>query len=231
MAKCPTMKAFNGEGRVVNVYCGQWACKRCSKIKARLWAWRVRITINGSEQTWYFWTLTMRRKYRSAKVAYDALPRLWDTLRKAIQRRNKRFSYIAFVEGQPQRGNMPHFHVITNVKPWKRVKDIAWYAGFGYQAKCVEVNGPKAASYVAKYATKQNPDTPKGFRRVRASRDIEKLPDYDAQLLIVPYKTEHTWEYILRVHGVTEIDADDLLERWQDESDNVDNENAVDNQS
>jgi hypothetical protein len=194
-------------------------CPRCSKVKARLWAWRVRITVNDSDQAWYFWTLTMRRKYRTPESAYQALPRLWDTLRKAIQRREKKFSYIAFVEGQPKRGNMPHFHVICNVKPWKRVKDIATYAGFGYQATADEVNGPKAASYVAKYATKQNPATPKGFRRVRTSQDIKPLPEYQGEGLIAPKSSEHTWEYILRVSNITGIDADELYETWNDNLD------------
>lgn len=158
----------------------------------------------------------MRRKYHDPESAYDALPRLWDTLRKSIQRRSKKFSYIAFVEGQPKRGNMPHFHIICNVKPWKRVKDIAMYAGFGYQATADEVNGPKAASYVAKYATKQNPATPKGFRRVRTSQDIKQLPDRAVDGLIVPLKHETTVGYVLRVSYVTGIDADTIYDRWSD---------------
>lgn len=215
-AKCPVFRAFNKSGRVQNVYCGQWSCERCSKVKARLWAWRTRITINDSTETWYFWTLTMRRKYRDANVAYADLPRLWDTLRKTIQRRSGRFSYIAFVEGQPKRGDMPHFHVICNVKPWKRVKDIAMYAGFGYQAKADVVNGPKAASYVAKYATKQNPATPKGFRRVRTSQDIKPLPERETEGLIVPRRHESTVEYVLRVASITDLDPDTIYERWID---------------
>lgn len=109
---------------------------------------------------------------------------------------------------------MPHFHVITNIAPWKRVKDIAVYAGFGYQATATEVNGPKAASYVAKYATKQNPDTPKGFRRVRTSKDIKPLPDRATIGLIVPRKQESTVEYVLRVASITGIDVDTIYDRW-----------------
>lgn len=212
--KCPSFRAFNKSGSVQSVYCGQWACPRCSKIKARLWGWRARLTVDDSDKTWYFWTLTMRRKYRDPAVAYADLPRLWDTLRKSIQRRVGVFSYIAFVEGQPKRGNMPHFHVICDIKPWKRVKDIAWYAGFGHQAECSEVNGPKASSYVAKYATKQNPATPKGFRRVRTSQDIKPLPDRETEGLIVPRRDEKTWEYVLRVSIITNTDPEDIYERW-----------------
>lgn len=225
MSKCPTMRAFNKQGKVQNVYCGSWSCPRCQKLKARLWAWRIKLTIRDSNVVWYFWTLTLRSKYRDPKSGYDALPRLWDTLRKQVQRHEKKFSYLAFVEGQPKRGNMPHFHVITNVKPWTRFKDIAWYAGFGYEAKSEKVTGPKAGSYVAKYATKQNADTPKGFRRVRASRDIAKLPDYDKIGLIVPAKNERQWEYIARVSDETGIDHETLYERWVD---GLDDSEAVD---
>lgn len=161
----------------------------------------------------------MRRKYQGPDAGYAVLPRLWDALRKQIQRRGKGFSYIAFVEGQPKRGDMPHFHVICNVKPWKRVKDIAWYAGFGYQAKAVVVNGPKAASYVAKYATKQNPATPKGFRRVRTSRDIKPLPAFESDGLIVPHKTETNVAYVLRVSSITGIDPGELYDTWLDGQD------------
>jgi len=216
MSKCPTMRAFNKQGKVQNVYCGQWSCPRCQKIKARLWAWRIKLTIKHSEHVWFFWTLTLRSKYRDPKSGYIALPKLWDTLRKQVQRRYKKFSYLAFVEGQPKRGNMPHFHVITDAEPWTRFKDIAWYAGFGYEAKSQVVNGGKAASYVAKYATKQNADTPKGFRRVRASRDIAKLPDYETIGLIIPGKSEKQWEYLMRVSDVTGIDHETLYERWFD---------------
>lgn len=111
---------------------------------------------------------------------------------------------------------MPHFHVITNVAPWKRVKDIAVYAGFGYQATATTVTGPQAASYVAKYATKQNPDTPKGFRRVRTSKDIKPLPERVTEGLIVPHRHENTVEYVLRVSSITGIDPDTIYDRWQD---------------
>lgn len=113
---------------------------------------------------------------------------------------------------------MPHFHIITTAKPWKRVKDIAWYAGFGHQAEAVIVTGPKAASYVAKYATKQNPATPKGFRRVRKSNDIAPLPPYLGVKLIPPARDEHTWEYCQRVSEQTGIDIDTLYDRWQDDA-------------
>jgi len=88
--------------------------------------------------------------------------------------------------------------------------------GFGYQAKESKINGPKAASYCAKYASKISPNTPKGFRRVRASRDWAKLPDVDYTPLMVKSRGETVMSFILRVSDNTGIESDILYERWRD---------------
>lgn len=88
------------------------------------------------------------------------------------------------------------------------------YAGFGYQAYEKPVNGPKAMSYVAKYASKQHESMPKKFRRVRSSRDWAKLPDFEGDPLYVKAKDETLAAYLLRVNEATGVDMDTLLERW-----------------
>lgn len=89
--------------------------------------------------------------------------------------------------------------------------------GFGYQATQKLINSAKAANYCAKYASKTNPDTPKGFRRVRASRDWTKLPDFEGDSLLVRAKTELLSDYLLRVHYVSGVPIDDLLYVWSNE--------------
>lgn len=89
--------------------------------------------------------------------------------------------------------------------------------GFGYQAKEKLIDSPKAANYCAKYASKTNPHTPKGFRRVRASRDWARLPEFEGDPLIVRSKTELLSDYLLRVHWVTGVSMDDLLYVWTNE--------------
>lgn len=111
---------------------------------------------------------------------------------------------------------MPHFHVISMQKSPVRLKDLAMYSGFGYEAKEDKINGHKAASYCAKYASKQNPNTPKGFRRVRASRDWAKLPPFSADPLIVKTREETTTDYLLRVHEKTGRDLQSLVDAWLD---------------
>lgn len=111
---------------------------------------------------------------------------------------------------------MPHFHVISLSKAPYRIKDLAHDCGFGYQAAESIINGQKAANYCAKYASKTNPATPKGFRRVRASRDWAKLPDYEGVHLLVKAGKELLSDYLLRVHWVTGVDMDDLLFVWRE---------------
>lgn len=214
--KCPVMKAFSKEGKVVTIYCGLWSCPRCQKKLARLWAWRTRIQVENNNGVAWFWTLTLRGKYRTPEQGFKALPRLWDNFRKIIQRHKGKFSYIAFVEGQPKRSYMPHFHLIVMAKAPKRLKDLAMQAGFGFEADEKRVNSGKAASYVSKYASKQSPVTPRNFRRVRASRDWAKLPKGEKQEYLVKSRKETIMDFLLRVEYVTGIDIDLLKERWLD---------------
>lgn len=213
---CPIMKAFTSKGQIVTVYCGLWTCPRCQKQLARMWAWRTRIQVESNQGVAYFWTLTLRAKYRTPEQGFKALPKLWDTFRKIIQRYTGRFTYIAFVEGQPKRSHMPHFHIIVMKKSPKRLKDLAMQAGFGFEAYETRMNSGKAASYVSKYASKQSPVTPKNFRRVRASRDWAKLPDNGNDPYLVRSRKESMLEFLLRVEYVTGVDIEVLRQRWQD---------------
>lgn len=220
MSKCPAFYAFNKEGKVIPVDCGQWMCPRCAKHLARMWGWRAKLQINGSDDgVYWFWTLTLRGKYRTPTQGFKALPKLWDAFRKIIQRavakkKLGKWSYLAFVEGQPKRQYMPHFHILSSHKAPLRLKDVAMQAGFGYQAKEKLIDGPKAMSYVAKYASKQSEAMPKKFRRVRASRDWAKLPPFEGDPLYVKAKDETLAAFLLRVNEATGVGMDTLLERW-----------------
>lgn len=221
MTKCPAFYAFNGNGICVPVPCGQWSCPHCAKHLARLWAWRAKLQVQGCEgQTYWFWTLTLRGKYHTRAAGFKALPKLWDRFRKAVQRALKakgipgKWEYLAFVEGQPQRQYMPHFHILSSHKSPRRLKDMAMYAGFGYQAKEKPVNSQKAMYYVAKYASKQAQETPKKFRRVRASQNWAKLPAFEGDPLFVKAYDETLTNYLQRVNDATGVDIDTLKDRW-----------------
>lgn len=123
---------------------------------------------------------------------------------------------------------MPHFHIISTVKAPKRLKDIAVWSGFGYQAKEKLVTSGEAAWYVAKYASKQSEETPRGFRRVRASQNWTKLPVKDGSSLIVRAKGEVLADYLWRVSELTNVPYNDILVAWVSTSDALDYYSTMD---
>jgi hypothetical protein len=161
-----------------------------------------------------FWTLTMPGGMRSPRYAFEKLPTLWDVLRKSMQRANGTWTYLAFVEGQAQRDGMPHFHILTYQPAPYRLKDYVAHLGYGYQAKDIPVQSKGAASYVSKYASKGDPAMPRGFRRVRVSRDWEKLPSVPHAPYICPSKGEDLSHYLIRVSEAVGISLDDVAGRW-----------------
>lgn len=212
--KCPSLKAFNTNGSVVAIPCGSWSCPKCSKDNARLWAWRAMLQLDADPRPCRFWTLTMPGGMRSVRDAFDCIPRLWDSFRKEIQRSSGKWTYLAFVEGQAQRDGMPHFHILTfTVAPY-RLKDFAAHIGFGYMAKDLPVVSKAAANYVAKYASKGDGAMPRGFRRVRSSKDWYKLPFVPHAAFIVPAKGEDLVHYLCRVADETGLSVDDVSQKW-----------------
>jgi len=216
MAKrCPQFYAFNQDARLIAVRCGSWYCPHCMKINARQWSWRVSLHITNGHKTAWFWTLTLGRKYKTAEQGFVALPGLWDRFRKYMKRLSPgKWEYVAFVEGQPLRGHMPHFHIISLSKAPKRLKDMAVWSGFGYEAKAEKINSGKAAAYVSKYASKQSPATPRGFRRVRSSQGWTRLPERDDNELIVQAAKESLQSYLERVADATNISLSDVVDTW-----------------
>lgn len=186
-------------------------------MNARLWAWRVKLHIEANpDQTPYFWTLTIGSNIKTAAQAYAVLPRLWDTFRVTLKRLldAQKWHYVAFVEGQPQRTFMPHFHIISMTKCPMRLKDLACKVGFGYMANEQKITSMRAANYVAKYASKQGQEMPRSFRRVRASQGWAKLPPFEGVALMVKSRKENTLDFLLRVHSATGVFIDELKDRW-----------------
>src|SRR5438477_4135940 len=211
---CGDLHAFKHDGSVVIVYCGKWSCSRCAKVNANLWAWRVRLYISAGQGEAWFWTFTLGSSYHTPKSGYQALPKLWDTLRKKVQRQFGKWEYCAFVEGQPKRGRMTHINIISFVKSPKRIKDLAVECGFGHQAVEEYVSDKKAGAYVAKYASKTDAQMPTGFRRVRTSRGWPKLPPYHGERYMVKSSLETLADYLLRVSDVSGVEPEVLERRW-----------------
>lgn len=229
MRKCPATVGWTKDARPRLIYCGQWSCEHCAPHLAKRWAVRAKLHImaqeRGEQTEYYFITLTMQGKYKIVREAFRALPKLWDRLRKSMTRTYGRWHYLAFVEGQPKRGGMPHFHILAsvppNAKPNKHGKvtkhilhDWAHAKGWGFQIEVERVTGGKAASYVAKYSTKQHPSTPKGFRRVRADQRWQKLPRDIERKLIVPARGEDVAHFIARLTDISHLPAEQCYKSY-----------------
>jgi hypothetical protein len=218
-ANCGKVRAFNTQsGQFVAFGCGQWACPLCRKTLAWKVSERARLGMLEHCPS-YFFTVTQPSKIKSSEAAYAIMPHQWDTFRNLIQYQAKKeginWEYLAVTEGQPQRGNMPHLHIITSINPvsfsyrWQkhaRAKDIAAHCGFGFQSdlSIVDSNDPrKLASYISKisnYISKDPIDynPPKGFRRVRYSQGWPELPAMPKLELSVQKPAESASDWIER---------------------------------
>lgn len=221
--KCVAFWAFDGTGNIVGVPCKKWSCEKCQKLNAQLWAWRAQIELDNDDNIWFMWTLTLGSNYTSVRKAYADLKKLWDRLRQRVHRDYEKkygwgafnWPYLAFVEGQPERNYMPHFHIISALPAPYRLKDFAVACGFGYQAEERLINGKGAAAYVAKYSSKGAGMIPKDFRRVRASQGWADLPDVEKKTLFVKGKKENLTDYFLRVSAETGVSVDSLWTNWK----------------
>lgn len=158
----------------------------------------------------WFLTLTLSSYYQTPDQGFAALKKLWDKTRKAFQRSHPKWTYLAFVEGQPERDDMPHFHILSaQLPPAKKNKqgqvtkhnlhDWAVSLGWGFEVDLKPVDGDGASYYVAKYASKVSPHHPKNLRRVRVSKDWPKEPREAVVALMLRKKGEPLTNYLNRV--------------------------------
>jgi hypothetical protein len=222
--RCPNAKrAFNSQGEIIQMACDMWDCDHCGKILAWRWAQRIRygIALWPDHRAW-FWTLTLPGWVPDAKTGYKVLPARWKSLRQTLRRANNEFQYAAFVEAHPHRAFIPHFHIITLHKAPERFKDMAVHAGFGHQAKELEINGKMAVNYVCKYASKGQGTFPRNFRRVRISQAWPELPTPVYEYQVYPIdRGEALSRYFQRMSATLGYPVDLLRDRWLDHSRDV----------
>lgn len=233
---CPVSICFTKTGETRLLRCGKWSCPHCAKLLSKRWAKRVYQHIqeqqtvtaeNPLADTKQFWfmTFTLKGKRLTTERAYVLIKKIWGKFRKQMQRKYREWQYVAFVEGQPKRQNMPHFHVISDCQPPARrnkhgiitkraMHDYAHSLGFGYQADLSQVSGRKAAFYVAKYVSKQGTSVPKNFRRVRTSQDWLKLPENPERKYIVKSRGEGMGSFVSRVATETGLSEADVYTRF-----------------
>jgi hypothetical protein len=179
------------------------------------------ISLRTDKEPW-FWTLTLPAWVQDAATGYKVLPGRWDRLRRRLQQGYPQFLYAAFVEAHPHRYLIPHFHVITFAPAPGRLKDVAVHAGFGYEAKELEINGKIAASYVSKYVCKRESAIPRNFRRVRISQTWPELPAPEYEYQVYPVdRGEALQAYLLRMSITLRNPVDILRDRWLDHTRDV----------
>lgn len=228
MANCPLNVAFTQNGVARLLWCGKWSCPNCRAQLASKWARIAKYGVHKLEAQHggsLFWTFTLGSGYTTVSEGYKALPRLWDNTRKYIERDQGKFLYLAFVEGQPHRNNMPHFHAIvfahipyeynSRTDPRENIKDFAVARGFGHQAKEKLVSSSGAAKYVSDYANKGTPDIPVGFHRARCATKWPRPPEKKHPPYVVRARAEPIDEFLIRVQEASNRSLDDILADYQ----------------
>jgi hypothetical protein len=184
----PTLVARHAETGTAITFkprCKSWSCPACGAINAQLWAHHARHGIQALQdagEAVNFVTLTSHRALDAAATVH-VFTHAWPMLRKRIRRACGRDTAYMLVPERHQDGRL-HAHLLTNarmaLRDWK--SDAAG-VGLGYMVDVRPVeHAAFAAHYVTKYLTKdaQCGAWPRGFRRVRCSRNWPKAPEPDA---------------------------------------------------
>lgn len=178
---------------IFNPRCKKWDCPFCAGLNTEGWLHRglrgaMEIAAEGRELR--FVTLTSK-PYATPNMSIYFFKLNWPKLVRRAAYHTKKVNgqswAFLLIPEQHKTGRL-HCHMIasTHLKS-KWWKDNANSTGFGYMAKSDEIDHPaKVAGYVVKYLAKsvEFQYWPKGFRRVRTSRNWPKelpeiRPDWD----------------------------------------------------
>lgn len=241
-ALCIATVGVTPDGKVFPVRCKRWACKVCAPINALHEAIR---TANGIAALYSegirpkFATITQPGKIQSPAFAYSILSSQWDVFRQRWERWARKVEtpniYAAFVEGQSRRDGMPHFHIIGASLPDKeQLRKWVVKSGFGYQVS-LEALKPSlgVAWYVSKYSTKGSDAQyiPKGFRRVRYSRDWPQMlfkSDLLESTSIVRLPHESYAHWLLRAVSTFGVDPNETMQQVQNLTDQTEGTEQAD---
>lgn len=186
-ANRPSFAGINAESKRAILFqprCKLWSCPTCSVInrqKLAMEAYHATEKLIDSGEQLYFLTLTSHRKL-DAKQTLWVWPKGWKKLQARVRYYAGGFTYLAIPE-QHRNGRL-HMHLIETAGLGTRFwKDAGAACGLGYKNEEEQLRSPAFASfYVTKYISKQMDmlDWPKGFRRIRKSRDWPKAEIHPA---------------------------------------------------
>lgn len=173
------------KGIIFNPDCKNWKCPHCAQKNAADWVFRC---FRGASlfveqgQDLRFVTLTSRA-YATPNASLHYFGINWPRLaRRAAYQTNKidgqKWAY--FLVPEQHKTGVLHAHIIATTHLKTRwFKDNAYKVGFGFMAKSIPIEeAALVTGYVTKYLGKSIEYTkwPKGFRRVRTSRNWPKNP-------------------------------------------------------
>jgi hypothetical protein len=156
--------------------CKQWQCEYCGQQRAR---WFMVVAAHGHEaleangHQVNFATITSRAAIRTVTQGIVTWRKNWPKLLRRMKRAGGYCAYLQIPE--QHKDGAYHVHLLATSSINERwLKDNAAECGFGYIADYEPVReAGKAATYVAKYLTKDSHSLqwPKYFRRVNTSRN------------------------------------------------------------
>jgi hypothetical protein len=192
----PWLLAEHAATRKVILYqprCKKWSCPYCAERNKRSWSYKAGYgleNLTDQKQEMYFVTITSRG-YVTSGQSLALLKSGWPKLsRRAKYHSAGVYSYMLIPERHRQ--GQVHCHILTTVNlPARFWKDAGYSCGFGYIADTDRIRGAgEAGNYAGKYLSKQlaGMEWPKGFRRVRTSRNWPKPPKLE---------NDGQWEYLV----------------------------------
>jgi hypothetical protein len=227
---CMATVGVSSDGTVFPVRCKQWSCAICAPINAYHCAIRTANGVKGIYMCGWrvkFATITQPASVKTPEFAYHILASQWSKFRQRWEywadKQGAYNLYAAFVEGQSRRAGMPHFHILATCLPKKeKLREWVVSSGLGYEVDLQDVKpNTGVAWYVSKYSTKGSDAhlMPKGFRRVRFSRDWPQMlfrSDLLESEAIVRLPRESYAAWLLRAVQAFGIDPNEAMLKVQE---------------
>jgi hypothetical protein len=181
----PVLRGVNEDKRQVVFFrprCKSWNCPACGPINRALWAWKgfyAAQALFAEGRPVMFTTITCHEGLTPGQSLW-VWPRAWAKLSTRARRATQgAFTYLMIPE--QHRSTKLHVHAIdTSGLKESWWKDNARESGLGYMIDHQPARSPGGvALYISKELTKSlgTLTWPKGFRRVRTSRDWPKAPE------------------------------------------------------
>ena len=191
----------NGRGVVIRARCKQWKCEYCATLNAIVWIYRIKATVDASDQVWSFVTFTAKGN-ATPEESLKQIQGAWQKFREALRhkRGKQKFRYLRVYE--MHKDGRYHLHAIIEHKfddikiankgkkneypysRWMKDNSVKW--GFGFICSAGNFRGGTAnwnvGRYIAKYMTKGDDRIGEGIRRFQTSHGFAKAETGNSEI-------------------------------------------------